>query len=85
LPVGPTRGPADAHPGQQPTAVDHRCPGEPRVTRGAGPVDPFEADEAGPDPPQGRGRLPTFRGQVPEGLLQLNELVGGSRPGRHAR
>jgi hypothetical protein len=59
--VGPTGEPADAHPGQQLAAVGDRCPGEPPVTGGTGPVDSFEADEAGADPQQGRRRLPVFR------------------------
>jgi hypothetical protein len=83
--VGPAGGPADAHPGQQAAAVGHRCPGEPSVTGGAGPVDAFEADEAGANPQHVRRRLPVFRGQLPQGVLQLGELGHGGRPGRHTR
>jgi hypothetical protein len=55
-PVRPTGGPADAHPGQRAAAGDDRCPGESSVTGGAGPVDSFEADEAGAEPQPGRRR-----------------------------
>jgi hypothetical protein len=84
-PVGPTGGPCAAHPGQQLAAVGDRCPGEASVTGGTGPVGPFEADEAGADPQQVRRWLPALWGHLPQGLLQLGELVGGGRPGRHAR
>jgi hypothetical protein len=45
--IRPSGEPADAHPGQQPAALGHRCPGEPSVTGGTGPKYAFEADEAG--------------------------------------
>jgi hypothetical protein len=83
--IRPTGGPTDGHPGQQAAAVGDRCPGEPSVTGGTGPLDAFEADEAGADPQHGRRRLPVFGGQLPQGLLQLGELVSGGRPGRHTR
>jgi hypothetical protein len=84
-PVGPAGEAADAHPGQQAAAGGDRCPGEPSVTGGAGLVDPFEADEAGADPQQVRRRLPGFRGQLRQGVLQLGELGHGGWPGRHTR
>jgi hypothetical protein len=83
--VRPAGGPADAHPSQQATALSHRSPDKPPVTGGISSLDPLEADEAGADPAQGRLRLPAFRGQLPQGLLQLDEFVRGSRSGRHAR
>jgi len=83
--VGPASGPTGGHPGKQAATVRNRCPGEPSVTGGTGPVDAFEADEAGADPQHGRGRLPASRGHLPQGVLQLGELVSGGRPGRHTR
>jgi hypothetical protein len=52
---------------------------------GASSLDPFEADEADPDPSQGPRWLPAFRSDLREGLLQLDELVRGGRPSRHGR
>jgi hypothetical protein len=66
-PVGPAGGPTGGHPGQQAATVRDRGPGEPSVTHGTGPVDPFEADEAGADPQHSRRRLPVFRGYFPQG------------------
>jgi hypothetical protein len=83
--IGPAGGPADTHPGQLAAAVGHRRAGEASVTGGTSPVDRLEAGEAGADPRLGRRRLPGFRGQLPEGVLQPDELVGGGRPGRHGR
>jgi hypothetical protein len=82
--IRPTSGPAAGHAGQQAAAGDG-CAGEASVTAGASFLDLFEADEAGADPRQGRRRLPAFRGQLSEGLLPLDELVGDGWPGRHAR
>src|SRR5215216_5929064 len=82
--VRPASGSAARRPGQQATAVGDGGPGEPCVTDGTGPLDPLEADEAASDPQQGCRRLPAFRGQLPQGLLEQDQLVGGGRPGRHA-
>ena len=58
------------------------CPGEAPVTPTTRPLGLLEADEAGTDPRQGCRRLPACRGQLPEGMLQPGQLVGGGRPGR---
>jgi hypothetical protein len=64
-PLGSAGGPADGHSGQQAAAVGHRCAGEASVSGGTSPMDPFEADKAGADPAQGRGRLPAFQDHLP--------------------
>jgi hypothetical protein len=81
----PAGGSAAGHLGQEAATVSDGCPGEAPVTRTTRPLGLLEADEAGTDPRQGCRRLPACRGQLPEGVLQPGQLVGGGRPGRHGR
>jgi hypothetical protein len=74
---GPPAGPLLTAPGQQAAAVGHGGAGKARVAGGAGPLDPFEADEAGADPRQGRGWLPAFRGDVAN---EARVALGGPHP-----